>query len=383
MKWLTAAEAVAALQVKPQTLYANVSRGRIRVKPDPQDSRKSLYSGADVARLSTRRAGRRSAAVVAAETIRWGDPVLSSGITAAAGGRLFYRGRDVLRWSETATFEHACALLWDVEQAVAFADPLPAPAPGATPLERALRVLARRAANDPPCSGRSHGVLTTEATDLVAAVVAALLGDRDATTMPVHQRMATAWSAPRAADLLRRSLVLLADHELNASTFAVRVAVSTGAPLSAGLIAGLATLAGPQHGGASAALQALVNAARRATTPSLAVRDWVAQGRPLPAFGHPLYPDGDPRAAALLEGFKPRAVYRELCAQVVALTGDLPNIDFALAAMADAQRLPPAAPFVTFAIARCAGWVAHALEQIASGEMIRPRARYVGVAPAS
>ncbi len=114
----------------------------------------------------------------------------------------------------------------------------------------------------------------------------------------MHRRMARAWRAGRAEDGLRRALVLLADHELNASTFAARVATSTGAPLAAGLIAGLATLSGPLHGGAIASVRALIAAAQRAG-PDAAARDWLAQGRKLPAFGHPLYPNGDPRATAL------------------------------------------------------------------------------------
>lgn len=193
--------------------------------------------------------------------------------------------------------------------------------------------------------------------------------------------MAQAWCAPHGADALRQALVLLAGHELNASTFAARVAASTGAPLSAALLAGLATLAGPRHGGAAAAMQSLVEAARR-TSPSAAVRDRLARGSPLPAFGHPLYPDGDPRASALMRCFEVGAILAELSAEVEALTGERPNIDFALAAMGDAFGLPPGAPLATFAIARSAGWVAHALEQIACAELIRPRARYVGIAPA-
>src|SRR5579872_3740984 len=103
MVWLTAGEALAALRVQPQTLYANVSRGRIRAKPDPKDTRRSLYNSDDVKRLAGRRAGRRTVAAVAAEAIRWGEPVLVSGISTVAQGRLWYRGRDAVALASAAT----------------------------------------------------------------------------------------------------------------------------------------------------------------------------------------------------------------------------------------------------------------------------------------
>jgi citrate synthase len=171
--------------------------------------------------------------------------------------------------------------------------------------------------------------------------------------------------------------VLLADHELNASTFAARVAASTGASLSACLLAGLATLTGPLHGGAAMQLRPLAAAARQLGADK-AVGDWLAQGRRLPAFGHPLYPDGDPRAFALFQHFTPRPAFAGLRAAAEESTGEQPNIDFAISAMADAFDLPLEAPFVLFAMARSVGWIAHSLEQLSTGSLIRPRARYAG-----
>jgi citrate synthase len=376
MAWLTAGEALAALGVRQQTLYANVSRGRIRAKPDPKDSRRSLYDSSDVRRLAGRHGGRRSAAAVAAETIGWGEPVLTSGVSTVAEGRLFYRGRDAVELAESATLEEVAGLLWEVQK-VRF--DTPATAGGSTSaLQGALTVLSQRAALDPPSYGRARTVLAEEAADLVSAFASAMLGSKDLSA-PLHQRMAQAWRARRAEDVIRRALVLLADHELNASTFATRVAVSTGAALSAGLLAGLATLSGPLHGGAVASARALIATAGR-VDPAAAARAWLAQGRPLPAFGHPLYPNGDPRAAALLACFAPRQIFVETRAAVEALTGEAPNVDFALAALADAFGLPEAAPFTLFAIARSVGWIAHAIEQATSGALIRPRARYIGPA---
>jgi len=169
----------------------------------------------------------------------------------------------------------------------------------------------------------------------------------------------------------------MADHELNASTFAARVAVSTGAPLSAAVLSGLATLSGPLHGRAALGVLELVASVERLGAEK-AVRDWLSQSRPIVGFGHPLYPAGDPRATALLQRLTLPPAYAELSAVVEQVIGERPNIDFALAALTKVERLPAEAPLILFALGRCAGWLAHALEQVATGHPIRPRARYVG-----
>ncbi len=380
MGWLTAAEALAVLCVQPQTLYANVSRGRIRAKPDPKDSRRSLYHSGDVRRLAGRHGGRRSAAAVAAEAIGWGDPVLASGVSTVAHGHLWYRGRDAVMLSNTATLEDVAALLWDAPeiQFGTFGDVEKCNEHSQVPLAAALLELSMRVATDPPTRGRSRIVLAREAASLVSLIAYAMTGALP-DSLPLHVRMARAWKTPHVQEILRRALILLADHELNASTFAARVAASTGAPLCAGLIAGLAALSGPLHGGASAAVRALARSAEQIGAVE-AVRNWNAHGHPFRAsgFGHPLYAGGDPRAIALLACFEPRPVFAELRSVVESLTGEHPNVDFAIAAMADAYHLPPTAPFTIFATARSVGWTAHILEQTATGSLIRPRARYVG-----
>src|SRR5690606_16889305 len=205
------------------------------------------------------------------------------------------------------------------------------------PLASALQVLARHAASDPPARGRGRAALLDEARTLMGALADAMAGPGRGAHL--HQRLAAAWGRPRAADLLRRALVLLADHELNASTFAARVAASTGASLAACLLGGLATLTGPLHGGAAAAVQALVRAAGRDGA-EVALREWLALGRPPAAFGHPLYPQGDVRCGALLAHFEPKPAFAGLREAGERLLGEPPNVDFALAALADAHRLP-------------------------------------------
>lgn len=380
MSWITSEQALAILKVQPQTLYANVSRGKIRTRPSPEDTRRSLYHGEDVKRLAVRHAGRRSVATVATQTISFGEPVLISGISTIAEGRLWYRGQDTVALSARATIDEIAGLLWQAER-VDFGFPPTArgtPAP-TNPFEAGLLALARRGSHDFPTGGRSHAVLCREAAGLVGTLAAAMLGGEVRGDLPLHHRAAEAWQAPEAADLIRRVLVLLADHELNASTFAARIAASTGAPLAAGLLAGLATLAGPLHGGAALGVQALAETARR-IGPRRAVHDWLSRGHRLPAFGHPLYPDGDPRAKALLAQFQPTEIFERIREAVEALTDEAPNIDFALAALTDAHKLPAHAPLTLFALARSVGWIAHMLEQTARGSLIRPRAQYDGPA---
>lgn len=376
--WLPAAEALDLMQVRPQTLYASVSRGRIRAKPDAADPRRSLYHRDDVQRIAARTRGRRSSETVASEAIQWGEPVLPSAVSTVAEGRLWYRGQDACELAGHATLEEVAGLLWEsaAPRFVATASG-PAHAKAATPLQAGLVALAARAATDPPSRGRSRSVLQAEAADVIGTLADALLGPSPSHAAHLHTRLAAAWRRPRAADVLRRALVLMADHELNASTFAARVTASTGASLAACLLTGLSTLTGPLHGGAAAAVQALMRSVATLGSEA-AVREWLAHDRPLAAFGHPLYPAGDARCAALLEVIELPPAFASLRAAGEKLLGEAANIDFALAAMAAVHKLPVDAPLILFALARTVGWTAHVLEQQATGQLIRPRARYTG-----
>lgn len=372
MDWLTATEALALLGTQPQTLYANVSRGRIKARPDPADSRRSLYRGDDVRRLAQRGAGRRQQSAVAAATMQWGEPVLHSAISTIVDGRLFYRRRDAVELAATATLEEVAALLWD---AAPFGR-LPSADAGDGSIGAAFVALAGRAAIDPPSLGRSPAVLQCEATAILSIVGAALTASPSGTDA-LHIRLAARWACPSAGDALRRTLVLLADHELNASTFAARVTASTGASLAAATLSGLSALTGPLHGSAATAMLALADDAARDGAEA-AVMARLGQGMSVPAFGHPLYPDGDVRAQHLMAHMPVPPLFAALAEAGEQITGDRPNIDFALAALTAVHGLPRQAPLVIFALARCAGWLAHAQEQAASGELIRPRARFVG-----
>ncbi|MBV6323025.1 citrate synthase family protein [Duganella violaceipulchra] len=386
MVWMTAAEALKVLNVRPQTLYANVSRGKIRAKSDEADPRRSLYHRDDVLRMARRSNGRRKIEAVSAQAMQWGDPVLPSAISTAADGRLLYRGHDAVTLSDTATLEEIADLLWQAEPGQPLAAPAAAAsaahAPAALPapasaLGAGLLALALRSASDAPSMDRPAAELRAEAAAVLATLTQAMIGPTGDPTTTISRRLALAWQRPASEDLLRRALVLMADHELNASTFATRVAISTGASLAAGVLAGFTTLTGPLHGGASAEFAQLIAAAKRQGAEA-AVASWRASGRALPGFGHRLYAQGDPRARALMKLLPELQPHTDLAAAAEAQAGELPNIDFALTLLAAAHGLPDDAPFILFALGRCVGWLAHALEQVQARRPIRPRARYVG-----
>lgn len=375
--WIDRETALQRLGVRSQTLYAYVSRGRVDARQDPTDPRRSLYRAADIGALTDRRARGRKASAVAQSAIAWGEPVLASAITTVAGGRLWYRGRDAALLAETQSLEAVARLLRGGHGAVLKSAPRPAPPELPDGRARLFAVFATRAAAEPPARGRAPLALALEGAGLLDLVADAVCGGPGAGL--IHERLAAAWGRPEAADAIRRALVLLADHELNASTFAARVAASTGAGLSAAALAGLCALSGPLHGGMAARVWNLVEESRR-IGPAATVEGRLARAAPTPGFGHPLYPEGDPRAAALIDACPPSADLAALLGAVQSGTGERANIDFALVAMAEALGLPQDAPFLLFAVARSAGWIAHAVEEGSGGRLIRPRARYVGPA---
>ena len=380
-RWLTAEQATARLGVSRQTLYAYVSRSRIGVAAAPDDPRRSLYDAADVRRLAERNSSGRSRRAVAASTISWGEPILVSAITRIEGGRLEYRGQDAIALSATATLEDVAALLWHVEALPRSRSGGGWPRAGAAAgvAERCIAAMA-----DLVMAGRWAGRVDSVLPDAVrildrmAWAAVGLPGVAvPPSPLPVHERMASAWDAgPKAADLIRRALVLIADHELNASTYATRVVASTRAPLGACVLAGLAALVGPLHGGMTNEIRHLLADPAVAADPAAAIAVRLARGERIPAFGQPLYPDGDPRAAALLARIQPPPRARRLIEAMRAMTGIAPNIDCALFILEQRLRLPAGAAFAIFAIGRTVGWIAHALEQWRDGTLIRPRAVY-------
>jgi citrate synthase len=393
---MPAAEAAAALGVSRATLYAYVSRGYVRSQASAEATRERQYAREDVDRLRRRTEERRNPGTAAAHALQWGMPILESSITLIDGARVYYRGHDAIALSRERSVEEVASLVWTGRFDAAFAGTEQARAApgrradGALPfVAAARRALATAAAQDPMALD-----LRPEAVARCGWRILQLLTDVVAEPRvpgTVDGRLARAWGIRGAgADILRAALILCADHELNVSSFTARCVASAGSNPYAVVTAGLAALEGPRHGGAAARVAATLTSLRRASDLRAAVDARLRRGESLEGFGHPLYRAGDPRAAELLERLR-RSYARSaelafvtgVADAAAAVSGDAPNLDFALAATARVLRLPSGAPLTLFAIGRTIGWIGHAIEQYATGQLIRPRAKYVGVVPAA
>lgn len=383
---LTARQAADRLGIKLDTLYAYVSRGRLRSVNVP-GSRERRYRMQDVEALLGMRS---SGAVERATDTDALTPVIASSICLIENGRLYYRGEDAVHLAEAATLEEVAALLWGAETSLGAdfdrASLPPRDISTSGLIERCQIRLAWMAGQDLPALDLTRsGVIRTG--HRIIGELTACITSTAPSSAPMHNQLAKAWGLDAAkADILRRCLVLIADHEFNASTFVARCVASTGATPYAVVSAALSALSGRRHGGASARAEALFAEIAQGGDPMVVVAGRLARGEDLPAFGQFLYPDGDPRAAAIL-GALVRTVpeARDLIEAAISagtrLTGRRPNVDFALAAAATALGLPQNSALALFVIGRTVGWIAHAIEQYESGVLIRPRARYAGPRP--
>lgn len=396
MPWLDANEATKLLGVSRATLYSYVSRGLVRSEPAPGDPRQRRYAREDVERMRRRSEERRDPQKAAARALHWGMPILESSISLMADGRLYYRGHDAAELARTRSLEEVAALIWTgAFDADIFGTPLHVVAGGRSVeglpfITRAQSMLPLVAARDTLAWDlRPRAVAQTgwRILNLLTSVAAesSQLGETIDGTLASH------WAPKSAAApaLIRAALILCADHELNVSSFTARCVASAGSHPYAAVVAGLAALEGPKHGGASARVESMLASMRRAGPLRAALAARVRRGESIDGFGHPLYRDGDPRARVLLDLLRERYPKSPACRFVLAFadaatktTGEHPNVDFGLAAAAHVLELPSGSPLMLFAIGRSVGWVGHAIEQYATGRLIRPRAKYVGVPPA-
>jgi len=380
---LTARQAADRLGIKLDTLYAYVSRGRLNSVGVP-GSRERRYRTDDVEALLALRDGQRPERATEAEALM---PVIASSICLIDNGRFYYRGEDVVRLAEVATLEEVATLLWRAEASsggdVDRGTPSPPEISASGLIERCQIRLAWMADKDLPALDLTRGGVIRTGRGIIREL-AACIALTAPSSEPIHRQLANAWGLDAAkADILRRCLVLIADHELNASTFVARCVASTGATPYAVVSAALGALSGRRHGGASARAEALFTEIARGGDPMAVMAGRLARGEDLPAFGQFLYPNGDPRAAAILDAVVrivpgTRNLIEAAAAAGTRLTGRHPNVDFALAAVATGLGLPQSSALALFVVGRTAGWIAHAIEQYESGILIRPRARYVG-----
>jgi citrate synthase len=497
---LSSAEAASRLGVKPETLYAYVSRGLLRRERSP-DGRRSWFDPAEVERVAGR--GRQGAGPP-------GGPLsIESGITAIYPAGHRYRGLDAVALAGERRFEEVANWLWTGQfgdrAAVWHAD-----APGlrvgratqsvlpadTLPLERLRVITAALATADelrlqldppavvavgqsllasmveclpdaaaqpdppakgssPPQAGRRQGQVPPagppsqpEAGRRQGQVVPPAgppsppdvgkrpgqvspagpsspldVGTRDPSGLDVAKRdpsqpdvgkrpgqapravgagiaerlwgkLTAAEPEPPLVGALDAALVLLADHELAASTLAARAAASVRADPYAVVSAGLAVASGTLHAGASLDIEGLLAEAGRPDRAARVVGERLRRGGRIRGFGHFVYTAGDPRASYLLERLRaiPAAVpvggeggadERLAVADAVLAAAEHrrlppPNVDFALATLASMTGMIAGAGEAIFVIARTAGWLAHALEEYQRGVPLRPRAIYTG-----
>lgn len=405
---ITSREAADLLGVRLETLYAYVSRGLLSSEKGEGGERARRYRREDVLALRRRGEIKRQPAKALEEALGgaldWGGPLLESAITAISGGRVYYRGRDAVALSRGSSFEEVVALVWGIppEELLPLfaAASWPAELDGwrrrleaLPPLEAAQALLPILASHDP--SGfdlRPAATLKTGARIAVFLAWVAAGGKKAAGGMAAT--LAKAWGvAPEARRLLDAALILCVDHELNVSAFTTRCIASADAPLYGAVAGGLAALAGSRHGGHTRRVEALLDeigepGRARPGRARQVLAERLRRGEAIPGFGHPLYPQGDPRAGELLRlagELYPDAPSLELLDALIAAAADLlgekPTIDCGLVLAARLLALPRHSALTLFGLGRAAGWIGHAREQYEKKQLIRPRARYVGEPP--
>lgn len=401
-RYLSAREAAAALGVSLPTLYSYVSRGMLHSDSVAGKPRVRRYLKDDVARLMEQKEARRDPAKAAARGLHWGSPVLESSLTLISGGRIYYRGRDAVKLAQHATVEEVAALLWtgDTRQADSLfprsSEALPREVRDLLketsrlrPIERCQLVLPLAASLDLAAYDlRSEAVPKTGAR-ILRLLLSAVCGQP--VSGAIDSALRNAWKLRRkqAAGAVRAALILCADHELNVSAFTARCIASAAATPYDVVSGALAALKGRRHGGIAAQVEALFLKAGKTRRARVVLAERLRLGGAIPGFGHPLYPNGDPRAVLLLalaksHGRGPALELTERLAEAAReLTGEHPTLDFGLAALKHTLGLPQESPLSLFALGRTIGWIAHAIEQYADARLIRPRARYTGLLPVS
>ncbi|MEU3340364.1 citrate synthase [Streptomyces sp. NPDC006668] len=397
---LTTKEAAELLGVKPETVYAYVSRGQLSSRRVP-GGRGSTFEAAEVEALARR--NRRDSGGTPASG---GELAVRTRITLIESDRYYFRGVDATELATRHSYEEVAEWLWTgtlrpgitftaPESSVATARRAVDALPEHTGPTDRLRVAAIAAAvADPLRFDLSEDAVLGTARSLIPTLVAALParpGHRD--EGPLAQRL---WArlTGRDADeaslrVLDTALALLVDHDLAASTLAVRVAASARAHAYAAVSAGLGVLEGPLHGAASGVAHRLLMDVLDEGDAAPVIAGELRAGRRIPGLGHRLYPGEDPRARVLfglLEDI-PRAApalaaARDIVATTARHTPLHANVDLALAVFTASSGMQATAGETIFAVARTAGWIAHALEEYGERPLrMRPSGHYVGLKP--
>lgn len=398
---LTTKEVAELLGVKRQTVYAYVSRGILH-RQMALDGRTSLFDRAEVEQLRLGRHPERDGELRA---------IVATRLTRVSDEGIWIRGKDLIaEVSDGAGFTDIADLLWDApedEQWASADDHATEPLPtelfagdtdrGATvtPLDQFRIILAMESASDPLRHDLSPRSVRSAGRRAIMAMATGLRSPGVTPTDPtssiggmVWTRMTADSATPDRRRALDIALALLADHGLAGSTFAARIAASVRADPYAVIGAGLGVVSGILHGAASGAVHDLYTAAETSGDAATAVGDLLRQSGRAPGFGHMVYRVQDPRYGLLMaqivagwaDDERLNTVFR--VRDVIAERSDaVPNVDLALGALSYLAGMPANAGEAVFAIARTAGWLAHAMEEYEEKPVrFRPRARYIGPA---
>jgi len=419
-EWIGAAEAAERLGIKPASLYAYVSRGVLTRRREP-DGRASMFDAEEIEELAQRGRPRRFTGGAAPAEL-----VIESALTEITPSTQRYRGYGATDLALRCSFEDVAALLWTgtlpgasepesaaaaglngcdaveargwiaTPEAVAAGRAAQAALPAETlPLERIQVIVPALAATDQfrlhldrpavVAAGKALIAGLTEALPAAGNEAADAPGVRGGIAGRLTTRLCPAPATPGLIRVVNAALILVADHELAASTLAARVAASMRADPYAVVSTGLGAMTGALHGGAALGAELMLGSADTAADAPRVVGDVLRRGEKLPGFGHFVYREGDPRANLLLRLIAEYAPDSERLAVASAVTAEArrralpdPNIEFALAVLAAVAGMVRGAGEAMFATGRTAGWLAHALEEYERNIPIRPRGVYTG-----
>ncbi|WP_371668701.1 citrate synthase [Streptomyces sp. NBC_00289] len=398
---LSTKEAAELLGVKPETVYAYVSRGQLSSRRVP-GGRGSTFDAGEVEVLA-----RRNKRESGGSSSTGGELSVRTRLTLIDTDRYYFRGVDAAELAARYSYEEVAEWLWTgrLRPGLAFTAPrasvtaarraVEALPEHTTPTDR-LRVAAIAAsAADPLRFDLSEEAVLGTARTLIPTLVAALppvgRGHRDAG--PMAHRLWTRLSGTPANEaslrVLDTALALLVDHDLAASTLAVRVAASARAHAYAAVSAGLGVIEGPLHGAASGLAHRLLLDVLDQGSAAPVIADELRAGRRIPGLGHRLYPGEDPRARALFglleeipQAAPALAAARDIVATTARHTPLHANVDLALAVFTASSGMASTAGETIFTVARTAGWIAHALEEYGERPLrMRPSGHYVGPRP--
>lgn len=395
--YITATEAVNLLGIKKATLYSYVSRNKkknkIKTIDSPINKKKKLYSFNDIIALVEKKKA-ESAELISKESLNWGKPVLETKISHIENSMLYYKSYSIeFLVKKKYNFEQVASYLWTGEfnkENLFFYD---------TNIQHESLNYNR---NDiqiflAELDKKDLGVRLEQNIPLLGSKIIQIIVNgitNNYTSEEIHIKLATFFCPEnkKAQDLIKIALIIIADHELNASSFTARVVASTKANLYQILIAGLSALSGYKHGSNTYKVAEMFDDLSKNFLFKENLRRRLDRGDELVGFGHKLYANGDPRAEILLKAiekvlsqdkkyYKKYEVVKAIKWHCTDLLKEKPNIDFALYSLAYLLDKPADFSFFLFMLGRMAGWIAHAIEEYSRNELIRPRADYKGPEP--